>query len=232
MVDGRQGASPTVKVKCRAYIQAMTDVALLLRHPTPPLVATLNVSAKAGLLGLLAAALVFPELGNMQGKAAGLRALAYPVLAFTVPVIWWLAWRERASFPWLADLLVTITCFSDILGNRMDLYDTVVWFDDWMHFMNTGLIAAAVILLTLHRSATFAATLERALAVGVTAAVAWEIAEYFAFLSGSSERQLAYTDTLGDLGLGTLGVITAATVLHTLWRNGSLSSTAPQLNSR
>ena len=35
--------------------------------------------------------------------------------------------------PWLPDLLITITCFTDILGNRMDLYDTVVWFDDWMH---------------------------------------------------------------------------------------------------
>jgi hypothetical protein len=181
---------------------------------------------------LLAAALLHPDLGHLQGKAAGLRAIAYPLLAFAVPVIWLLAWRERASFPWLADLLVTITCFSDILGNRIDLYDSIVWFDDWMHFMNTGLIAAAVILLTLHRSATFVATLERGLAVGVTAAVAWEIAEYFAFISGSSERQLAYADTLGDLGLGTLGVITAAVTIHTLWRNGSLTSTAPQLHSR
>jgi predicted anti-sigma-YlaC factor YlaD len=168
----------------------------------------------------------------MEGEAAGLRTVAYPVLAFTVPVIWWVAWRDRASFPWLADLLVTITCFSDILGNRMDLYDTIVWFDDWMHFMNTGLLAAAVILLTLHRSSTLAATLDRALAFGVTSAVMWEIAEYFAFIGGSSERQHAYADTLGDLGLGTLGVITAAMVIHILWQNGSLSSAAPQLDSR
>jgi len=210
----------------------MTDVALALRHPTPLLVRRLDVSAKAGLLALLAAALLYPELGNMEGEAAGLRTVAYPVLAFTVPVIWWVAWRDRASFPWLADLLVTITCFSDILGNRMDLYDTIVWFDDWMHFMNTGLLAAAVILLTLHRSSTLAATLDRALAFGVTSAVMWEIAEYFAFIGGSSERQHAYADTLGDLGLGTLGVITAAVVIHNLWQKRSLSSAAPQLDSR
>jgi hypothetical protein len=93
---------------------------------------------------LLALALVYPELGNMREKAAGLRAVAYPMLAFTVPAVWYVSWRDRASFPWLADLLVTITCFTDVLGNRMDVYDSVVWFDDWMHFMNTGLVAGAV----------------------------------------------------------------------------------------
>ncbi len=111
-----------------------------------------NVSTKAGLVVLLVFALMFPDAANLRDKAAGLRAVLYPLLAFTVPFLWFLLWRERASFPWLADLLVTITCFTDILGNRMDLYDSIVWFDDWMHFMNTGLLAAAVILLTMHRT--------------------------------------------------------------------------------
>jgi hypothetical protein len=213
-------------------MRPMTDSVLAIRHPTPNLVHSLDVGAKAGLLLLLAAALLYPDLGHMRGKAAGLRAIAYPMLAFTVPVIWWLSWRERASFPWAADLLVTITCFTDVLGNRMNMYDTVVWFDDWMHFMNTGLLTAAVILLTMHRTSPFAALLERALAFGVTAAVAWEIAEYFAFIADSSERNGAYTDTLGDLGLGSLGAITAAAAIRALWQNGKLSSTAPQLESR
>lgn len=192
----------------------------------------MNVSAKVGLVVLLAFALAYPDLGHVRGKAAGLRSVAYPVLAFTVPVIWSVFWRDRASFPWLADLLVTITCFTDTLGNRMDLYDTIVWFDDWMHFMNTGFLTAAVILLTMHRSSTFAATLERALAFGTTAAVGWEIAEYFAFLNRSSERQGAYTDTLGDLALGSLGAVTAAVTVHTLWRRGRLAYAAPQLEPR
>lgn len=209
----------------------MSDVAVV-RHPIPGLVRTLDVSAKLLLVLLLGLALTRPELGNMQGKAAGLRAVAYPMLAFTVPVVWYLYWRERASFPWVADLLVTITCFTDTLGNRMDLYDTVVWFDDWMHLMNTGLLAAAVILLTMHRTSTFGATLERALAFGVPAAVAWELAEYFAFISKSAERHSAYTDTLGDLALGTLGVVVAAVVIHTSWRNGRLHDVAPQLETR
>lgn len=209
----------------------MTELAVV-RHPIPTLVRTLDVSAKFLLVLLLGLALAYPDLGHMQDKAAGLRAVAYPMLAFTVPVIWYLYWRERASFPWVADLLVTITCFTDTLGNRMNLYDTIVWFDDWMHFMNTGLLAAAVILLTLHRTSTLGTTVERALAFGVTAAVAWELAEYFAFISKSAERHSAYTDTLGDLALGTLGAVLAAVVIHTSWRNGRLHTVAPQLEAR
>ena len=209
----------------------MSDVAVV-RHPIPGLVRSLDVTAKLLLVLLLALALAYPELGNMQEKAAGLRAVSYPMLAFTVPVIWYLYWRDRASFPWLADLLVTITCFTDTLGNRMDLYDTVVWFDDWMHFMNTGLLAAAVILLTLPRTSSLGATLERALAFGVTAAVAWELAEYFAFISKSAERHSAYTDTLGDLALGSLGAVLAAIVIHASWRRGHLGTVAPQLEAR
>jgi hypothetical protein len=148
-------------------------------------------------------------------------------MAFLVPAAWWVFWRDRVSFPWVADLLVTLTCFTDTLGNRMDLYDTIRWFDDGMHLVNTGLIAAAALLLTLPRSASLGATIERALAVGVTAALAWEIGEYFAFLSTSAERIEAYADTLGDLGLGTLGVVLAAVVVHRLRRTGRLRDDEP-----
>lgn len=194
---------------------------VVARYPIPPLVRTANISAKAGLILLLVFALLFLDASHMRDKAAGVRAIIYPMLAFTVPAIWVLFWKERASFPWLADFLVTITCFTDILGNRMNLYDTVVWFDDWMHFMNTGLLAAAVILLTMHRSSNFLSVLERALAIGATGAIVWEIGEYFAFISGSSERHFAYADTLGDLGLGVLGAITAAATITRSGRTGN-----------
>ena len=77
-------------------------------------------------------------------------------------------------FPWLPDLLITITCFTDVLGNRMDLYDTVVWFDDWMHVMNTGLLAAAVVWLTLPRDAGLGRVLD--LSLGTAGAVAAAVA--------------------------------------------------------
>ncbi|WP_193608301.1 hypothetical protein [Nocardioides lijunqiniae] len=207
----------------------MTDAPLAVRYPTPSLARGLDIFAKGTMLLLLVMATINPEWGNLEGKAANARTVGYSLLAFSVPAIWYFFWRERASFPWVADLLVTITCFSDTLGNRLDLYDVLWWFDDWMHFVNTGLLAAAFILLTLHRSATLGRTIERALAFGVTAALAWEIAEYFAFVSKSSERAGAYDDTLGDLALGTFGVVMAALLVHMMWQQGRLRDTAPQL---
>ncbi len=209
----------------------MTEM-VIARYPTPPVIRAADVTAKLVLVWLLANALADPDTANLRDKAAGARAVAYPLLAFTVPAIWLLWWKDRASFPWLADLMVTITCFSDILGNRMDLYDRVVWFDDWMHFMNTGLLAGAVVLLTLHHTTGLLRTIERTLAVGATAAIAWELGEYFAFIRGGTEREFAYTDTLGDLALGALGSVVAALLLFGLWRSGRLTSAAPQLELR
>lgn len=199
-----------------------------IEHPlTPTLAKTANVLAKGALLLLLLFAVLHPDQANLRDKAAGMRAIGYPLMSFTVPVLWWALWRDRISFPWLPDLLITITCFTDILGNRMDLYDTVVWFDDWMHFMNTGLLAAAFILLTLHRDVGIWRVLERGLAFGASAAIAWEVAEYFAFISRSTEREFAYADTLGDLSLGTAGAVLAAVVIHRAWRRGHLLDPRP-----
>ena len=191
----------------------------------------LDIAAKAILIILLVGALLDPALGNMQDKAAWWRAVSYPMLAFTVPVLWAVYWRERMTFPWLADLCITIPCFSDILGNRLDLYDRIWWFDDWMHFFNTGLLAAAVVMLTMHHRSTRAAIVERALAFGATAALAWEIAEYYAFLHRwDALPNRLYEDTLGDLVLGTLGSVVAGLVVHRLWRTGRLATTAAPLS--
>ena len=201
--------------------------AAIERAATPTVAKSANVFAKGALVLMLVFAVLYPDQANLRDKAAGMRAVAYPLISFTVPLLWWALWRDRMSFPWLPDLLITITCFTDILGNRMDLYDTVVWFDDWMHFMNTGLLAGAFILLTLSRSVGLGRVLERGLAFGATAAIGWELAEYFAFLSRSTEREFAYADTLGDLALGTAGAVVAALVIHRAWRHGLLREPAP-----
>lgn len=206
----------------------MSEVAVT--YPvTPPVAKSANVSL---LLLLLALALLYPDQGHLRDKAAGMRAIGYPIAFFTVPFLWWTQWRDRMSFSWVPDLLITLTCFTDILGNRMDLYDTVIWFDDLMHFMNTGLLAAAVIFLTLPRDSGLIRSLERALAVGATGAIAWELAEYFAFLSGTSDRSFAYGDTLGDLALGTTGAVVAGLLVHHLWNRGLLLEPAPLPSTR
>jgi len=207
----------------------MTSVAVAIRHPAPPVLRSANLAAKIGLFLLLGLALIVPGLGNMDGKGLVPRAVGYPVAAMAIPFIWFTWWRPRASFPWTADFLVTFACFSDIFGNFLNLYDSVDSFDNWIHFVNTGLLTAAVILLTMHRSTSLGAVVERSLAFGVSAALIWEIAEYFAFLRWSPERLGAYADTLSDMSLGAVGSLIAGVWIYALWHRGHLADVAPQL---
>lgn len=128
--------------------------------------------------------------------------------------------RRARDTPW----------FTDTLGNRLDLFDTV-FFDDWMHFMNWALLTAGVLVLTLPATTRLKAVVERALAFGVTVALGWELAEYIEFIRTSPELDTAYTDTLGDLAMGSLGAIVAALVVGLLWRR-SVLQTSPHLDSR
>jgi hypothetical protein len=207
----------------------MSSVALATRYPAPPVLRSADIAAKTGLVLLLGLAMLVPGFGNMDGKGLVPRAIGYPVAAFAIPFVWFTWWRQRASFPWTADFLVTFACFSDIFGNVMNLYDSVDSFDNIVHFVNTGLLTAAIILLTMHRSTSLGAVLERSLAFGVSAALVWEIAEYFAFLRWSPERLGAYADTLSDMSLGALGSVLAAFWVHSMWSRGHLTEVAPQL---
>ena len=58
-----------------------------VRHPVPQAVRR-HISLKAALAFMLAVVVISPEWAHLEGKAAHLRALTYPVLAFTVPIIW------------------------------------------------------------------------------------------------------------------------------------------------
>jgi len=203
------------------------------------LVATLDIAAKVLLVVLLLIAVVYPDLGNLRGKAMGFRAVAYPLGAAIVPLLWWWLWRSRGrAYPWLGDLLVTLPWLTDTLGNRLDLFDTVWWFDDWMHFMNWGLLTAGFVVLTLGRDAPLGAVVERALAFGPVTAVGWELGEYVAFVRHSPELVTAYTDTLGDLALGSIGAVVGALLVHAAAQRGSLTEApvtgrrAPRLDAR
>ncbi len=168
-----------------------------------------NLLAKVGLLAMIMLVVIDPAWGNLEGKGSTARAFGYPLVALVVPVWWWARGR-RHPYPWLADLMVTVPGFSDVLGNRLDLYDQVVWFDDWMHFMNTGLLCGAFLLLTYRGSQTPGHLLARSVSFGLTVSLLWEVGEYWAFITRSSELRTAYGDTLFDLCLGWLGAVTAA----------------------
>jgi hypothetical protein len=180
---------------------------------------------KGALVVLLLFALLLPDLAGTKGKAAGARLVVYPLGMLAIPLWWWAYGRRRAlrhggeaRFPWAADLLVTLPWFLDTLGNRLNLFDTVSWFDDAMHFVNWLLLTAGVLLAWApRRTVSRGLVVMSGLGFGVTAAVAWEVGEYAAFLRGSPELLTAYTDTLGDLSLGTAGAIVAGTWVA--WRH-------------
>jgi hypothetical protein len=175
------------------------------------LVIVLDLAVKVALLGLLAHAILNPELAQYQGKAMAGRALVYPL---AVPMLWWAVLRPRGrAFPYLVDLLFTAPFLIDLAGNALDLYDTVEWWDDLNHFVNwvlvTGAVGLALRWTGLGRLNRFC------LAVGfaAVAAIGWEIAEYATFIRFSDELATAYLDTLGDVTLGLLGGTLAAALV-------------------
>lgn len=171
-------------------------------------VVVLDVAVKLALIGLLVHAVQNPDLPQYQGKAMGGRAVLFPLAAFAVPILWLIARRGRRSgrpFPYLVDLLFTSPFLIDVAGNALDLYDTIEWWDDLNHFVNWALLTAAVTIPL--RWTTLAGWACVGLATGFAAvsAIGWELGEYVTFIRFSDELATAYTDTLGDLALGTLG---------------------------
>jgi hypothetical protein len=169
-----------------------------------PVLLVVDIGLKVILVGLLLMAVLFPELPQFAGKAMGGRVLTYGLAALLIPVIWLIGFR-RHPYPFAIDILFILPFGIDVAGNALDLYDQIDWWDDANHFVNWALLtaAAALALAKLHLG-----RLNRfALGVGFAAvtAIAWELAEYVTFIRYSPELTTAYTDTLGDLMLGTLG---------------------------
>jgi hypothetical protein len=77
------------------------------------------------------------------------------------------------------------------------------------HLVNWALLTVGVLLAGAPRRASGGLLVMLSLGFGASAALRWEIGEYYAFIRASPELQTAYTDTLGDLGLGSLGVLLA-----------------------
>lgn len=182
-----------------------------------------DLAGKALLLALLLSAVIWPDLSGVKEKAGTARLVIYPLGGLAVPLWWWVYGRRRArrerpttpaSFPWLADLLVTLPWFLDLLGNRLGLFDSIQWWDDMMHFLNWLLLTAGVLLAWApRRAASRGLMVMVGLGFGTTAAVAWELGEYATFVRHSAELSTAYTDTLGDLALGSLGALLAGLII-------------------
>ncbi|MEO8698122.1 MAG: hypothetical protein ABI658_31790, partial [Acidimicrobiales bacterium] len=99
---------------------------------------TIDLVLKAVLVLLLLHAVVFPDLPQYQGKGIGWRLLLYPVSAYLVPLVWFVMRRRggaRGDYPYLIDICVGLPFLIDTAGNSVNLYDTLTWWDDAMHFV-------------------------------------------------------------------------------------------------
>lgn len=168
-------------------------------------------------VGQLAVATLFPDLPQFEGKAFGSRLVAYPLLMALVPVCWAVATRRRGSdqpLPWVAFALIASPFLVDVTGNTLDLYDAVGWWDDANHLVNWFLLSAgAGLLLSRARVQPRWALGLLVAGVGALLAIAWELAEWYAFIRHGTELTTAYEDTLGDQALGSLGAALAGLVI-------------------
>jgi hypothetical protein len=176
----------------------------------------IDVEVKLATVGLLAWAVLSPDLPQFQGKAFTGRAIAYPLALLALPILWWLLARHRIPFPVVSDVLIGLPFLIDVFGNALNLYDTIDWWDDLNHFANWALHTAAIALLLRHGTWTPPTRVALAFCWAVTTAVLWEFAEYVTFVPNSQEAVTAYADTLLDLALGMLGGLIAAILIARL----------------
>jgi hypothetical protein len=167
----------------------------------------------------LAVAEWWPGIERFADKAFGARLVAYPILMLVAPVVWWLVVRRRdrtATPPYAALALVMLPFLVDVTGNSLDLYDSVVWWDDFNHYANWLLLLCGIGLLVAEDVRPAWALVLLTTGLGAVLAIGWELGEWYTFIRHGTEIDTAYEDTLGDLTLGTLGALSAGLAL--LWR--------------
>jgi len=185
-----------------------------------PAVFWLDLATKAALVGLLLLAVLKPDLPQFEGKAMAGRAATYPLEAIIVPLGWWLWGRRKARhYPYGLDILLVLPFLIDVIGNALDLYDSIDWWDDFNHLLNWGLLVAACGQFLVRFPLGKANTAALMIGFGGATAILWELGEYVTFIRGGPEERTAYTDTLGDLTGGLTGSTIAAVLTVTLvWR--------------
>jgi hypothetical protein len=184
----------------------------------------LDVSLKSLVIGLTALG-AFGGLERFEEKGFGWRLLWYPAMILALPAAWRLF--GRGPFPFVADVLITIPFLVDVMGNVLNLYDSIDWWDDANHFANWLFLSLGVGVLLLRTGLRPLVLAGLVLAFGSTSAIVWELGEYVTFIRTNEEEfDTAYTDTLGDLTFDLVGTLIAATAIVVAARRSAASATA------
>lgn len=175
----------------------------------------INIGLKILLLGLIIHASLNLGMEQFQNKGMPYRLVAYPIGIFGVYLLVKLKVFKSTVYPYFQDIIVSFIITSDMLGNSLGLYGDVEWWDDFMHLMNSGLIAVLIIHYFILKQ-KISKKLAFLYAISVTAwiQVIWEIAEYITFVTTNTcEYPTAYRDTIGDLIFGQIGAIAGSLVV-------------------
>ena len=200
----------------------------LTRQGTVSWGAAVTVLVFVATVAQLVVATFVDGLPQFEGKGFGARLIAYPALMLSVPALWWWFWRradaagaQRSTPPWSGFALLMAPFLIDVTGNTLNLYDSIVWWDDANHLVNWFLLSAGIGVLLQRTSVQPPWALGLLVAgLGAVLAVGWELAEWFAFIRHGTELATAYEDTLGDQALGCLGAA-AAGALTARWSRRS-----------
>jgi hypothetical protein len=164
----------------------------------------------------LAVAEYVPGIERFADKAFTARLIAYPLLQLVAPVLWWAVVKRRQPErhpPYGAFTLVMLPFLVDVTGNSLDLFDALVWWDDFNHFANWVLLLTGIGLIICGTVRPPWAVVLLVTGLGALIAVGWELGEWYTFIRHGTEIHTAYEDTLGDLTLGTLGALVAGFVV-------------------
>ncbi len=160
-----------------------------------------------------------PGIERFADKAFGARLIAYPVLMLVTPAIWWLVrGRNGERPPYVAFALIMLPFLVDVTGNSLDLYDTVVWWDDFNHFVNWVFLCLGLALVIAPALRPAWVLVALVTGFGCILALGWELGEWYTFIRHGTELDTAYEDTLGDMTLGTLGSLVAGLLVLRLGR--------------
>jgi hypothetical protein len=118
------------------------------------------------------------------------------------------------------DLAIGITTLVSAASNRLDLYETLPWWDIPAHLVTTAALAALVILLADRAGVV----VDRrplplgllALTVGLALSALWELGEWAGQTWLDPEILTGYADTIGDMAVGGLGALLIAPLMPML----------------
>ncbi len=190
-----------------------------------------NIAVKLLLIGLFVHYLLFPDLPQYQNKGMEARLILYPLLVFSVFIVYSIIKMfsgKKVAYPHLADLFISLAFTIDMLGNTLNLFDRIQWWDDLMHLVLwTFWVLAVGILLRMYTKLSRLTVAGLTVGFGAVSSILWELGEYSTFVTTNPlESSGAYRDTMGDEALSLLGSFVGAAIISTLlWRIAKKANT-------